>query len=59
MARDGWGIRYFFRGWLFSVSGLSAIEPKMKNGRVYHIGTDDTEGFTKALEKVMNDLSGQ
>ena len=27
----GWGIRYTPRGWLFNVSGFSAIELQMKN----------------------------
>jgi hypothetical protein len=37
----GWGIRLTPHGWLFNVSGLQALEVRMKNGRRYRIGTDD------------------
>jgi hypothetical protein len=36
----GWGIRWTPQGWLFNVSGLSAVEIRMKNGKKYRIGTD-------------------
>ena len=37
----GWGIRFTPQGWLFNVSGFSAIELRMKNGKLYRIGTDE------------------
>ena len=52
----GWGIRYTPRGWLYSVSGLSAIELQMKNGRKYRIGTDDPMGLTRALGNALKEL---
>jgi hypothetical protein len=39
----GWGIRVCFwpKMWIFNVSGLDAVELRMKNGNVYRIGTDE------------------
>jgi hypothetical protein len=51
----GWGVRYTPRGWLFNVSGFSAIEIQMKNGKLYRIGTDDPEGLAKAVGEALND----
>ena len=45
----GWGVRYSPRGWLFSVSGFSAIELQMRNGKLYRIGTDEPKRLAKAL----------
>lgn len=50
----GWGIRYTPRGWIFGVSGLSAIELKMKSGKIYRIGTDDPRSFSQALDEALN-----
>jgi hypothetical protein len=47
----GWGIHLTPRGWVFNVSGLSAVELRMKNGRRYRIGTDDPEGLVRAIEE--------
>ena len=52
----GWGIRLTPRGWLFSVSGFSAIELQMKNGKIYRIGTDDPDNLAKALDAALNDV---
>ena len=47
----GWGIR----GWLwsnmliFNVSGFDAIEIKLKNGKVYRIGTDEPQKLEQAI----------
>ncbi|MCB9079460.1 MAG: hypothetical protein H6631_17800 [Anaerolineaceae bacterium] len=51
----GWGIRYTPRGWLFNVSGFSAIELHMKNGRHYRIGTDDPAGLAQAIDEALRD----
>jgi hypothetical protein len=51
----GWGIRYTPRGWLFNVSGFSAIELQMKSGKRYRIGTNDPEGLAKAVGEALND----
>ena len=51
----GWGIRFTPRGWLFNVSGFSAIELQMKSGKRYRIGTDEPENLSKALGKALHD----
>jgi hypothetical protein len=50
----GWGIRFTPRGWLFNVSGFSAIELQMKSGKRYRIGTDDPDNLAKALDEAIN-----
>ena len=47
------GIRYTPRGWLFGVSGNSAVELEMKNGKYYRIGTDEPEKLMKALDRTI------
>ncbi|MBU2575321.1 MAG: hypothetical protein KKH28_14730 [Elusimicrobia bacterium] len=37
----GWGIHYIGKGWLYNVSGLDAVELKLKNGKTARIGTDE------------------
>jgi len=49
----GWGIRAIPGGWMFNVSGLDAIELKLKsngNGK-FRIGTDDPMGLLSAAEQ--------
>lgn len=36
----GWGIRLTSHGLLYNVSGLDAVEIKLKSGKKYRIGTD-------------------
>ena len=57
----GWGIRYTPHGWLYNVSGFSAIELHMKSGRQYRIGTDDPTGLTQAIDDALSeiDLTGR
>jgi len=55
----GLGIRYTPRGWLYCVSGLSAIELQMKNGKYYRIGTDDPTGLASAVEEALRVSAGQ
>lgn len=57
----GWGIRYTPRGWLFNVSGLSAIELHMKSGKQYRIGTDEPAGLAQAIDEALReiDLTGR
>ncbi|MDP2719131.1 MAG: hypothetical protein U1D67_04185 [Dehalococcoidia bacterium] len=45
----GWGIRLTPHGWLFNVSGLSAVEINMKTGNKFRIGTNDPSGLETAL----------
>ena len=55
----GLGIRYTPRGWLYNIYGLSAIELLMKNGRTCRIGTNDPEGFAKALQEALDEAVSQ
>ena len=47
------GIRYTPRGWLYAVSGSSAVEIQMNSGRRYRIGTDDPHRLTSILKETM------
>jgi hypothetical protein len=47
----GWGIRWNGSGWMFNVSGLDAVELRLKNGRALRIGTDDPRGLHAFIEK--------
>lgn len=44
------GIRYTPRGWLYAVSGSSAVELALKNGKYVRIGTDEPEKLMEALD---------
>lgn len=46
---DGWGIRYYGSGWLYSVSGFDAIEVHRVYGTQLRVGTDDPQGLVQAL----------
>ncbi len=46
----GWGIRYTGRGWLYTVSGLNAVEIRLQDGRLFRLGTDEPEKLLAALE---------
>ena len=48
----GWGIRYTPRGWSYSVSGLSAVELDLRNGRHCRVGTDAPEALSQALGRL-------
>ncbi len=49
----GWGIRLWAwpHMWIFNVSGFDAVEIKMKNGRIYRIGTDEPKKLEQAIKK--------
>jgi hypothetical protein len=47
----GWGIRMIPHGWLYNVSGFSAVEIKMKTGKKYRIGTDVPNDLEKAIRQ--------
>ena len=47
----GWGIRLTPHGWLYNVSGLDAVEIKLRSGRKFRIGTDDPLGIVEAISK--------
>ena len=51
----GWGIRLCFwpHMWIFNVSGFDAVEIRMKNGKIYRIGTDEPEKLETAIKRVI------
>lgn len=57
----GWGIRFWF--WppmtIFNISGFDAIEIKMKNNKIYRIGTDEPEKLENALLQSIPKSTGQ
>jgi hypothetical protein len=50
---NGWGIRAAPGFTLYNVSGLDAVELKLKSGEIRRIGTDDPQGFAAALNAQM------
>ena len=52
----GWGIRRTPDGWLYNVSGLIAVELRMKSGEKYRIGTDDPIRLLNAIETVISGI---
>ena len=47
----GWGIRLVLwpRMWVYNVSGFDAVEIKLKNGKIYRIGTDEPKKLEQML----------
>jgi hypothetical protein len=50
---NGWGIRAAPGFTLYNVSGLDAVELKLKSGEIRRIGTDDPQGLAAALTAQM------
>jgi hypothetical protein len=48
---SGWGIHLTLRGWLYNVSGFTAVEITLKNGRRVTLGTDEPSRLCAALEE--------
>ncbi|MEI8642028.1 hypothetical protein P4S68_16875 [Pseudoalteromonas sp. Hal099] len=48
--RHGIGIRITHDGWVYSVSGFSALQLTLKDGTKYRVGTNDQQGLLRALE---------
>ncbi len=46
----GFGIRYTPYGWMYNISGLSAVQLDFKNGKSFRIGTDDAVNLCKAIK---------
>lgn len=47
----GWGIRIWFwpRMQIYNISGFDAVEIKLKNSKVYRIGTDEPDKLEQAI----------
>jgi len=52
----GWGIKLIPGGWLFNVSGLDAVELKMKTGRVFRIGTDEPQRLAEFIQAKLSKI---
>lgn len=51
----GWGIRYTPRGWIFRVSGVSAVEIELANGKHFQIGTDEPDVLADAIDRALKE----
>ena len=49
----GWGIRIWFWPymWIYNISGFDAVELTMKNGKIYRIGTDQSQKLEQAISQ--------
>ena len=47
----GWGIKVWFwpKMWIYSVAGFDAVELKMKNSKIYRIGTDEAQKLEQTI----------
>ena len=47
----GWGIRGWLwpKMWIYNVSGFDAVEIKLKNGKMYRIGTDEPKKLEQTI----------
>jgi hypothetical protein len=52
----GWGIRFISKGWLYNVSGLKAVEIRLKNGKLYRIGTDEPEKLCRVVRQLLKEV---
>lgn len=50
----GFGIRLIPSGWMFNVSGLSALELQFKNGKKFRIGTDNPKKLFEFVNQKIN-----
>jgi hypothetical protein len=52
----GWGIRFWWkpRMIIYNISGYNAVEIKLKNRRIYRIGTDEPKQLEQAIKKMLN-----
>jgi len=51
------GIRLTPHGWLYAVSGLQAVEIKMKKGNKFRIGTDAPQELGEAIRQAIKGVS--
>ncbi len=52
----GWGIRWWLwpKMWIYNISGFDAVEIKLKNGKIYRIGTDEAKKLEQAIVESLN-----
>jgi hypothetical protein len=49
----GRGIHLTPYGWLYNVSGLDAVTITLRDGRKFALGTDDPQGLSVAIERLI------
>jgi len=49
----GWGIRAIPGGWMYNISGLDAVELRLKKGGVFRIGSDEPQRLEEALKQAL------
>ena len=49
----GWGVKYTVKGWLYSVSGVDAVEVRLKNGKRFRLGTDEPEVLCAVIHRAL------
>jgi hypothetical protein len=47
--RYGWGLRSIPGGWLWNVSGVDAVELRLRDGKRFRIGTDQANVLREAI----------
>lgn len=54
----GWGIKLWLWPymWIYNVSGFDAVELTMKNGKIFRIGTDESDVLEKTLLKSLRQI---
>lgn len=52
----GWGIRWTPHGTLYNVSGLDAVEVRLRNGTRFRLGTDEPEALRAAIETAKREI---
>jgi hypothetical protein len=50
----GWGLRLVPGGWSWSVSGRSAVELRLRSGRLFRVGTDDPVSLHAAISAALS-----
>lgn len=55
----GFGIRYTFRGWMWNVSGLDAVELTYTSGKRFRIGTDEPQKLAAAINQALRSSGSQ
>jgi hypothetical protein len=53
----GWGVRYYFGGWLYNVAGFKSVEITFKNGKKARIGTDEPEKLAESIREAISENS--
>ena len=51
----GWGIKIWLwpKMWIYNISGFDAVEIKLKNNKIYRIGTDEAKKLEQAILTVI------